>query len=127
MLTKPIAQPKPVPVKRIKGRKQRSESAVKQEVRALCVARDGDCRLEHAGLGVCGGASEWSHLEEKKRAKTRGQDPTERHSTQWSAQLCTVHHRRYDAGEIAADFLTAQNADGRMAWLTRDVIYTEPK
>jgi hypothetical protein len=37
--------PKPEPRKRVKGRKQRLESRVIKAVRALCVTRDGDCRI----------------------------------------------------------------------------------
>jgi hypothetical protein len=109
-------QPKPELRKRIKGRNDRIEAKVEQQVQALVAARDGECRLQGQGFGVCGGASEWAHLEDKRRAKTRGMPPEVRHTTADTAMLCTIHHRRYDASELGAKYLTPEKADSRMSW-----------
>lgn len=104
-----------------KRRKLRAESKVKQQVRAQCVERDGDCRLARwpsddrlfSGLtNTCRGKSEWAHLGEKKRARTRGMAPDVRHATAGSLMLCTRHHRQYDAGEITIYPVTAAGANG---------------
>lgn len=98
---KPIA--KPEPRTRVKGRKDRAETKVKQSVRAKCVERDGDCRFHQRSaelthlVGECQGESEWAHLGEKRRAKTRGMAPEARHTTAGSLMLCTAHHTAYDA------------------------------
>lgn len=114
-----VACPKPEPRKRTKGRKDRGEAKVKKSVRALCVKRDGFCRLcrpwrETLGLLGCNGESEWAHLEEQRRFKTRGQSAERRHSTAGSMMLCTVHHRLYDAHDITIKWLTPFGADGLM-------------
>lgn len=118
--------PKGVTRKQLKGRLDRVEAALKAKVRALVAERDGDCRMEHAGLGVCGGASEWCHLEESKRARTRGMPPDVRHTTAGSITACTTHHRRYDAGEIRIEYLSAKGADGRLAFHCGLRAFTEP-
>jgi hypothetical protein len=106
-------------IKRVKGRKVRAETAVKQRVRFLCVERDGDCRVQGLeALGACSGESEWAHLEDKKRARTRGMLPEERHATAGSAMFCTTHHQAYDAGEFAVEYLSEKGADGPMAYRT---------
>jgi hypothetical protein len=105
--------PKPEPIQRTKRRKLRVETLVKQKVRARCVERDGDCRLQRTALfGPCSGESEWAHLGEKKRARTRGMPPEQRHTTQGSLMLCTGHHRMYDAGRLGIEPLTPDGADG---------------
>ena len=105
-----LALKKPEPRKRIKGRKDRRESQVKQQVRALCVARDGDCRMAGIPWHVCGGASEWAHLGDKKRARTRGMKPEIRHTTAGSLMLCTTAHDDYDEGRIG--ILPVSHYDG---------------
>src|SRR5260221_341989 len=75
-----VACPKGRTRKQIKGRKDRAEAAVKKLVRAQVAYRDGHCRL--MGCGPCHGESEWAHLGDKKRARTRGQAPTVRHTTE---------------------------------------------
>jgi len=102
--------PKPETRKRIKRRKRRAEDKQKRIVRAQCVKRDGFCRL--TGCGPCSGVSEWCHMGDKKRARTRGMAPEERHTTAGSFMGCTGHHRAYDAGEIDMDPITTDGADG---------------
>jgi hypothetical protein len=104
---------KPEPRKRVKGRKQRHAAKVVKSVRAQCVERDGYCKagaairtqpwLESQRLGTCEGVSEWAHLGDKKRFKTRGQAPEIRHTTAGSLMLCTKHHDDYDEGRMAID------------------------
>jgi hypothetical protein len=91
------AAPKPGPKKREKAKRQRQEKSVEQQVRALCVLRDGHCRVANVGsmylrLGACDGPSQWCHLWDKKRAFTRGLPPEERHSTAWTCMMCACHH-----------------------------------
>ena len=108
-------QPKPIKRKTLKGRKVRAESKVTQRIRALCVDRDGDCRLKNTnGFGPCGGESEWAHLGEKKRARTRGMAPEVRHTTAGSLMLCTRHHQLYDSGTMTIEPTTPNGADGLM-------------
>lgn len=107
-----VAAPKGEPRKRVKGRRRRAESQRKKSVRAQCVDRDGFCRL--MGLGPCSGVSEWAHLGDKKRFKTRGQAPEIRHTTAGSFMACSGHHRRYDAGEIQIEPTTERGADGSL-------------
>jgi hypothetical protein len=52
---------------------------------------------------LCHGVSEWAHLGDKKRFKTRGQAPEIRHTTAGSLMLCQKHHADYDAGRMAID------------------------
>jgi hypothetical protein len=132
----PGAIRKPEPRKRAKNRKRRQAKAVVKTVRERCVERDGRCRVAHPLLTTkicevgrygpvldvlddCSGPSEWAHLEEHKRARTRGQAPAKRHTTAGSAMFCRRHHRQYDAGELAVTFLAPElGADGlmRIGW-----------
>lgn len=92
---------KPEPIKRTKGRAGRLEAAVTRSVRAACVMRDGHCRIgewemnpldwhsEDVQGDECDWWSEWAHLGEKRRARTRGQAPTVRHTTAGSLPLVT--------------------------------------
>lgn len=109
---------KPTPRRILKGRKDRAEDQVKQQVRAQCVARDGDCRFQGIPPFVCSGSSEWAHLGEKKRARTRGMKPEERHTTAGSFMACSLHHRLYDLGRYQLEALTSDGADGvlRAIW-----------
>jgi hypothetical protein len=101
---------KPEPRRRVKAREQRQAAKVVKSVRAQCVDRDGYCRIyQHRWiqgfgstprLGACEGASEWAHLGEKKRFKTRGQAPEIRHTTAGSLMLCAKHHDDYDEGRL---------------------------
>lgn len=124
-LSKPNAVPKGELRRLVKGRADRAETKVAQQVRAAVDTRDGDCRLRSIGFGPCGGESEWAHLEESKRARTRGMPADVRHSTAGSCKLCTTHHRRYDAG-MRAEYLSRKGADGRIAWHDGLHVYVEP-
>jgi hypothetical protein len=132
----PGAIRKPEPRKRAQRRKRRQEKAVVKTVRELCDDRDGRCRVAHPRLTTtigdagrygpvldilddCSGPSEWAHLEDRKRARTRGEAPAKRHTTAGSCKFCRRHHRQYDAGEIAITFLEPERgADGlmRIGW-----------
>jgi hypothetical protein len=112
------ACPKPEKRARAKARVKRQASAVEQRVRAQVVARDGDCRVGASGwpavFGPCGGESEWAHLEDKRRFKTRGQPAEVRHTTAGSLMLCTAHHRAYDLHELFITPLTGLGADSTL-------------
>jgi hypothetical protein len=115
MRGEPFTIPKPEPRKRVKGRKQRHAAKVVQSVRQQVVERDGYCRAMpgtyptfigdkgRALVGLCDGVSEWAHLGDKKRFKTRGQAPEVRHTTAGSLMLCTKHHQDYDAGRMVIE------------------------
>ncbi len=96
---------------RERAKRRRDEMSVAKVVRAACVARDGFCRM--MGLTPCNGQSEWAHLAEGKRARTRGMQPWQRHRTSHSAMLCTKHHAMYDTGEIQIA-MTDKGADGKI-------------
>ena len=110
--------------------KRRAEKKVADVVRAACVERDGYCRLRRefpldylirASLFTCYGPSEWAHLGDKKRFKTRKMAPHERHTTAGSAMLCATHHRRYDRGELTIQPLSERGADGPLSFsVTRE-------
>jgi hypothetical protein len=51
-------------------------------------------------MSTCEGRSEWAHLGDQKRFKTRGKPPEERHTTAGSLMLCRFHHRAYDTGRL---------------------------
>ena len=126
----PNAQPKPKPRATEKRANRRVEAKIKRQVRAACVERDAYCRLDvvdainswgdsyvssslcWSGLGNCVGWSEWAHMGEKKRFKTRGMAPEARHTTADSLMLCMWHHRMYDLGELAITALSERGADG---------------
>ena len=101
-------------IKAEKGKAHRAEVKVKGLVRAHVSARDGDCRLR--GVTSCSGESEWAHLEDSRRSKTRGQAPEVRHTTKGSAKLCTGHHRAYDAHQIVIVKMGPKGADGLIVW-----------
>ena len=120
-----FAIPKGEPRKRVKGRKQRAERAVKQDVRAACLSRDHECRY---GAGFwrddfdrpawltkiegCDGPSEWAHIAGHRRSQTRGQAPERRHNTRTSLMLCKRHHGLEEAGKLKVIPLTARGCDG---------------
>jgi len=126
---------KPEPRKREKARRKRAEAKTIKTVRAEVVARDGYCRLQVRGLdaretiaaifGPCRGASEWAHLGEKKRFKTRGQTPEDRHQSAHTCMLCDAHHDAYDANRIRISYRTAQGANGAMLFECEEGSYAE--
>lgn len=107
-------------LRRLKGRKDRAEAAVKKAVRALCVERDGACRIGewelnpddwHAdALESCEGRSEWAHL--VKRSQTRKMAPEARHNTQITVMLCQHHHAEQESGQLIITAATDLGADG---------------
>lgn len=117
-----LAFPKGPTRKTMKGRKTRAEALVKRLTRALCVVRDGDCRvfnfkggadrLDLALRSDCSGQSQWAHFGAHKRARTRGMAPLQRHTTAGSLMLCARHHRQYDAGKLKIRALTDRGCDG---------------
>jgi hypothetical protein len=109
--------PKPEPWKRVKARRKRQEARHAGEVRADVERRDGYCRLRGSDeFGPCGGASEWAHLGDKRRFKTRGMAPEDRHTTADSLMLCTRHHQdgpfAYDRNRMTIEKMTTEGADG---------------
>jgi hypothetical protein len=101
---------KPEPRKREAARRKRQAVKVIKAVRSQCVDRDGFCRVWRDDDGAecpadsgCIGTSEWAHLGDKKRFKTRGQAPELRHTTAGSLMLCTKHHQDYDQGRMVID------------------------
>jgi len=122
------AQPKPKPQASIRRANKRVEAKIKRMVRAICVARDGECRIcnwednpddwHDDYLNFCDDdpwqRSQWAHLGDKKRFKTRGMPPEERHTTAGSLMLCESAHRAYDAGELEIVALSDRGADGAL-------------
>ncbi len=103
-----------------KGRKVRAEKAVRQDVRADCVVRDGSCRYaKDEPAHRCQGPSEWAHLGDRKRAHTRGQAPAIRHTTAGSLMLCRWAHNRYDGRQrpaLGISARTRRGADGPLRY-----------
>lgn len=102
-----LANPKPLPHRRTKGRRKRQERKVVQDVRPVVMDRDGYCRLSEAArlhpdeFGACEGPSEWSHYNAThRRSKTRGQPPEMRHTTAGSMSLCRKHSQDYDQNRL---------------------------
>ena len=85
---------------RARRKKKRTESKHALKIRALVAERDGYCRVNQAGatflVGDCKGVSEWAHLGDFRRFKTRGLPPEQRHTTGGSLMLCSFHHASYD-------------------------------
>jgi hypothetical protein len=113
---------------KVKARNKRVEAKLARMVRSACVERDGYCRLSNLKQGEwvygsfkkrCDGPSEWAHLEEKRRFKTRGQPAEQRHTTASSVMFCAVHHQEYDAHQFSIRFLSELGADGPIAWERR--------
>lgn len=126
-----LALPKGPTRQRMKGRKARAEQKRKKAVRAACEERDSLCRLGewednpydwHADEITdndegCDGPSEWAHMHVKRRSKTRGLSPEERHSTVYTLMLCRRHHAQYDGRDtprLLIQCLTDAGADGPM-------------
>lgn len=101
-----------------KARGKRKATKVVKSVRARCVERDGYCRMltDSGAYSVgCAGPSEWAHLGDKKRFKTRGQPPEQRHTTAGSLMTCKRHHDAYDGRSVPGldiIILTELGADG---------------
>ena len=61
---------------------------------------------------------EWAHLGSKKRFKTRGMEPEDRHSTQGTMRLCAYHHRAEDNHRMRID-VGDKGADGPVRFVFR--------
>ncbi len=114
-----------------KRRRQRKDLDVEMKVRGDVMTRDGVCRLAFVvgefrfRIGRCEGVSEFAHLGEFRRFKTRGMLPEERHNTPGTMSLCTKHHRLYDAHTMNIEALTEDGADGAMRFTVGDVVFEE--
>ncbi len=118
--------PKPTPRRIVKARKQRQVAKVVKSVRAQCVERDGYCRVGSCAWMFCAGRSEWAHLGEKKRYKTRGMPAEIRHTTADSLMLCHLHHVAYDRTHTFKIVpLTSLGADGPLRFDVRGTTYAE--
>ena len=121
-----LAIPKGETRKRTKAREKRAERAVVQTIRPQVEQRDGYCRLYWLDstlrrrvtvfFGACHGRSEWAHFDEKKRFKTRGMDPVDRHTTAGSLMLCVYHHDQYDEGRLHIGAKTERGCDGNLVF-----------
>jgi hypothetical protein len=124
-----LAQPRPEPQRRVKARSKREAAKIVRQVRAACVERDGRCRYAndvHAAvltlpagavcITYCEGESEWAHLNEFARYKTRGQPPAARHHTHGTAIICKRHHAMLHDKKLTVSFLSDLGADGPLAW-----------
>lgn len=120
--------PKPEPRARARRRAARREAAVKARVRAAVARRDGYCRLRHvAGLPACGGPSQWAHLGEHRRFRTRGRPPEQRHCEEGSLMLCDRHHDLYDCNRLAIEPASpALGAAGRLMFRFGGFTWEEP-
>ena len=67
---------------------------------------------------------------EKKRAKTRGQSPEDRHDSEYSLMLCATHHREgvaaYDLNRMTIEALTENGCNGRLRFTRDGQIWEEP-
>lgn len=122
--------PKPEPRKAVKARADSEEAKVAREARRHAVHRDGYCRVGRrvvvsepddvaAGLGACDGPSEWAHLAEHRRFRTRGLPPNERHTAAGSLMMCRRHHHDYDQSRMTIEILTRGGADGPLRFRGR--------
>lgn len=103
-----------------RAKRKRADDSVRLAIRAACVRRDGYCKV--SAVGGCGGRSEHAHLEGKRRARTRGMAPVERHTLQGSAMFCTTHHRAYDRGDLELAMFPDLGANGPMRVSYRGLI-----
>lgn len=106
------------PTAKARATKATRDARYASSVRKIVADRDGACRIgdwennpedihcdsvtgEGGWPGLpCGGLSEWAHLGDKKRFKTRGLPPEERHTPAGSLMLCAQHHDDYDEGRL---------------------------
>jgi hypothetical protein len=123
------------------AKKKRAEHKVIKAIRPVVAERDGHCRIAKdwteaaigalsSGpadplldlirvVGTCAGTSEWAHIGQFKRFKTRGLPPDVRHRTTHSLMLCMKHHRAYDANQFVIEELTDRGANGPLAYRLR--------
>jgi hypothetical protein len=114
------ACPKGPSRKTLKRKARALEVDIIDRVRAECVDRDGYCRIRQSGadalLGPCRSFSQWAHLEEHRRGKTRNQPPEERHQRKFSCMMCDGHHDLYDLHRFRITYLTDDAADGPLRY-----------
>jgi hypothetical protein len=102
----------------LKGSSNYRERQIIKANRAHCERRDGDCRIGYWGeiaialFGECMSTPEWNHF--RRRSKSRGEPPEERHSTEVTGMLCGRHHDMVDEHDINFVYLTTKRADGPM-------------
>ncbi len=101
---------KPGVVAKYRAKRKRADDAERLRVRALCVLRDGYCKV--SVLGGCQGDSQHAHLGRQKRARTRGMIPTARHTVHGSAMLCERHHAAEERGELQIAMFKDLGANG---------------
>lgn len=115
-----IPKPKPGGLRRKKASvKRRETKLIREDVRPHCEQRDGYCRFGplmpdalYLLVGSCDGPSEWAHMEDKRRSKTVGLPPEERHTREGSLMLCKRHHGAYDTHKFDLEPLTSNGAEG---------------
>lgn len=101
--------------------------------------RDGYCRLYvldaaervrvWSMFGNCFGRSEFAHIGDTRRFKTRGMAPERRHCREGGIMLCAGHHRvgacAYDLNRMSIEELTDRRADGPLRFWSGDSVYEE--
>ncbi len=107
------------PTARYRAKRKRADDAHRLGIRAACVLRDGYCKF--VILGGCKGLSQHAHLGEKKRARTRGMQPEERHTLEGSVMACAFHHREEEAGRLTLSMFPDLGAQGPMVVRWRGV------
>lgn len=115
---------------RYRAKRKRAEAPVLAKVRAEVEELDGYCRFRLGSgyeriVGECEHRSELMHLEEKKRARTRGMAPEERHCAEGSMMGCKKHHGLYDAGDIQIA-MGERGANGPISVETESGVYMIP-
>jgi len=74
------------------------ETAAWTRVKAEVRRRDRICR--YPDRTECAGRLEVAHLHERRRSKTTGKPPADRHDARWCLLLCAKHHRAYDEHRV---------------------------
>jgi hypothetical protein len=77
-------------------------------------------------FGACRGRSEFAHFGEKRRSKTVGQAPEERHDRAHSLMMCTKHHKDYDEHRLWIEALTERVCDGPLRFKRDGQTWEEP-
>ncbi len=116
-------QKKPAgPTARSRAKRRRAEAPVAKRVRAECVERDGYCLLQRVVPRDviapnlfpidCNGPSEWCHMHDRRRSKTRNMAPEIRHDSAYTFMGCQRHHDQYDGRQGPRLFITALTRAG---------------
>ena len=117
---------------RLREAKARKDRAYAATVRDRVIERDGHCRygkdVASHERSECRGPSEWAHINDWQRFKTRGRPPERRHATQGSMMLCQRHHELYDDGHIEIDYWEPHYCDGHVSyWENGRLMRTNPE